>query len=46
MKDNRRRARAIAVAATEKGNRERLESLGYLTGAVLLAFGLLFSLLG
>lgn len=46
MKDNRRRARAIAIAATEKSNRDRLVGLGYLTGAVMVAVGLLFTFLG
>ncbi len=46
MKENRRRARAIAIAATEKSNREVLLSLGYLTGIVLFFVGLGFSVFG
>lgn len=46
MKENRRRARAVAIAATEKTNRETLLSIGYLTGIVLFFVGVGFSFFG
>ena len=46
MKENRRRARAIAIAATEKTSREAFLRLGYMTGIVLFFVGVGFSFFG
>ncbi|MBB4064164.1 hypothetical protein [Gellertiella hungarica] len=46
MKENRRRARAIAIAATEKHSRDAWLRLGYMTGFVILSIGLGFALVG
>lgn len=44
MKQDRRRARAIAIAEVQKSSEQHWLRLGFLTGAVLLAVGLVFSL--
>lgn len=46
MKENNRRARAIAIAATEKHSREALLRVGYMTGIVLFFVGVAFSVFG
>ena len=44
MNKDRRRARAIAIAEVQKTSEQQWLRLGFLTGAVLLAVGLVFSL--
>jgi hypothetical protein len=46
MKQDRRRARAIAIAAAETENRAGWLNLGLMTGVVLAVVGLAFKLLG
>ena len=45
MKENRRRARAIAIAATQQENRQQWLRLGFLTGFVILGVGIAFRLM-